>query len=140
MLHEISGFTRLQKEALQGENYNELEVLIAKKQARIEAVDKLDEQFSVYSERLKSTLGIASYDELPERQVPGTKELKDNVSRVFNLLDEIKALEDENTGKVSAEMSKLKDKIKQSNSIKKINTAYNSPMTGLMNNYFDKKK
>ena len=140
MLHEISGFTRLQKEALQSENYNELEVLIAKKQARIEAVDKLDEQFSVYSERLKSTLGIASFDELPQHSIPGTKELKDNVAGVFDLLNEIKSLENENTGKMNADMSKLKDKIKQSNSVKKINRAYNSPQTGIMNHYFDKKK
>ena len=140
MLREISGFTRLQRESLQGENYNELEILIAKKQERIEAVNKLDEQFSVYSSRLMDTLGITSFDHLPEYNVPGTRELKSNVAVILDLLNEIKSLEDENSGKMKAELSNLKGKIKQSNSFKKINTAYNSPKTGITNHYFDKKK
>lgn len=140
LLQEISGFTRLQKEALLAENYNELEILIAKKQARIDAIDKLDEQFSVYSERLKSIVGVSSFDELPQYHIPGTKELKENVAKVFGLLNEIKALESENTGKMNAEISILKDKIKQTNSFKKVNTAYNSPRPVINNHYFDTKK
>lgn len=140
ILHEISGFTRMQREALQGEKYNELEILIARKQERIEAVNKLDEQFAVYSSRLKDIAGITSFDELPRLNIPGTRELKANVSAIFDLLNEIKSIEEENTGKLTDEMSKLKDKIKQSNSFKKVNKAYSPPGTGMTNHYFDKKK
>jgi hypothetical protein len=140
LLQEISGLTRAQKDALQRENYNELEVLIAKKQTKIDAIDKIDEEFSVYSARLKSTLDIESFDDLPQYRVDGTKELKDNVSEVFRLLSEIKSIEDENTGKMNAEMAKLKGKIKAQNSVKRINRAYGSPAAGTMNHYFDTKK
>ena len=60
LLREISGFTRLQKEALSRDDYDEMEILIAKKQARMDATDKLDQQFVVYMEGLKRTLGIDS--------------------------------------------------------------------------------
>ena len=53
LLREISGFTRLQKEALSRDDYDEMEILIAKKQARMDATDKLDQQFVVYMEGLK---------------------------------------------------------------------------------------
>jgi hypothetical protein len=139
MLAEILGFTRMQREALQAERYDDLEVLIARKQERIEAVDKLDEQFAVYSARLKAALGIESFDELPQHGIPGTPELKENVARIMSLLEEIKAIDDENTVRMKDGIAELKGAIQRNNSFKLANKAYNSPKS-VVSNYFDKKK
>lgn len=140
LLREISGFTRLQKEALSRDDYDEMEILIAKKQARMDATDKLDQQFVVYMEGLKRKLGIDSFDQLPSKRIPGTGELKENTVGVLDLLREIKAVDDENTAFLKEKMADVKDRIKKSNSFKKVNAAYFQPRQGLANPYFDEKK
>ena len=85
LLREISGFTRLQKEALSRMTMMKWRFL-SQKQARMDATDKLDQQFVVYMEGLKRTLGIDSLDELPSKRIPGTGELKENTVGVLDLL------------------------------------------------------
>lgn len=139
-LKEMLDLTRLQKEAIAGDDMDELELLIAKKQARMDAVDKLDEQFVVYLEGLKRSLGIKSLDELPAWQIPGATELKENTAAILDVLREIKALDDENTASVKSKMAVLKDKIKQSNDFRKVSAAYLQPGHNLASPYFDQKK
>lgn len=140
LLAEILSYTCLQKEAISQQNHNELEVLISRKQARIEGVDKLDEQFSVYSSRLKSALSIASLEDLPRFDLPGTRELKSQVSQIMATLKEIQIVEQDNNGKVQTELTDLKGKIQQANSFNKVNNAYSAPKGALPAYYFDKKK
>lgn len=65
------------------------EELVDKRQELITAVDKLDEEFHVYTERLKHTLGIQSLDELSRFPVEGRVELKELVGRISGLLEEL---------------------------------------------------
>lgn len=140
MLSEILSYTCLQKEAILQENYNELEILISRKQQRIEAVDKLDDQFSVYSSRLKSMLDIETLEDLPGFGIPGTADLKAYVAKILEILNEINKIEKENNSKVQTELTDLKGKIKQNNSFKQVNNAYSAPKGNLPSYYFDKKK
>jgi len=55
----------------------------------IAEIDKLDEQFHVYTERLKSTLGIHSLEELSTFDLPGRTELKSIVVLITALLGEL---------------------------------------------------
>lgn len=139
-LKEMLDLTRLQKEAIADDDMDELELLIAKKQARMDAVDKLDEQFLVYLQGLKRTLGIKSLDELPAWHIPGAAELKENTAAVLDILREIKVVDDENTAAVKSRMAELKGKISQSNSFRKVSAAYLRPGQNLANPYFDQKK
>ena len=68
---------------------NRQEALVDKRQELIKAVDKLDEEFHVYTERLKQTLGIQSLDELSQFSVEGRQELKEVVARISSLLEEL---------------------------------------------------
>jgi len=140
LLNEILLFSRSQNEVIKGQRYEEMDLLLQEKQKRIDAVDKLDEQFSVYASRLKSLLGIASLEDLPRFGLEGTKTLKENVSRILTLLEQIQVLDQENSSKVQAELSDLKGKIKQNNSLKKINNAYGAPQNSQAAYYFDQKK
>jgi len=140
LLREILDLTRQQKEALASDSLDELEILIAKKQTKMDAVDKLDEQFVVYLEGLKRSLGIKTLDELPAWRIPGATELKENTAAILDVLREIKALDDENTASVKSKMAVLKDKIKQSNDFRKVSAAYLQPGHNLASPYFDQKK
>jgi len=140
LLREILDLTRQQKEALASDSLDELEILIAKKQTKMDAVDKLDEQFMVYLEGLKRRLGIKTLDELPAWRIPGATELKENTAAILDVLREIKALDDENTASVKSKMAVLKDKIKQSNDFRKVSAAYLQPGHNLASPYFDQKK
>lgn len=140
LLREILDLTRQQKEALASDSLDELEILIAKKQTKMDAVDKLDEQFVVYLEGLKRRLGIKTLDELPAWRIPGATELKENTAAILDVLREIKALDDENTASVKSKMAVLKDKIKQSNDFRKVSAAYLQPGHNLASPYFDQKK
>lgn len=140
LLREILDLTRQQKEALASDSLDELEILIAKKQTKMDAVDKLDEQFMVYLEGLKRRLWIKTLDELPAWRIPGATELKENTAAILDVLREIKALDDENTASVKSKMAVLKDKIKQSNDFRKVSAAYLQPGHNLASPYFDQKK
>jgi hypothetical protein len=140
LLNEILLFSRSQCEVIKEQKYEEMDLLIKEKQKRMDAVDKLDEQFAVYSSRLKSQLGISSLEDLPKFGLEGTRTLKENVSGIMELLDQIRAFDQDNSGKIQTELSGLKEKIKTNNSIKKINNAYGAPQNGLPAYYFDKKK
>ncbi|HOQ74935.1 MAG TPA: flagellar protein FlgN [Thermoclostridium sp.] len=140
LLREILDFTRLQKEALSKDDFDKLEILIAKKQARMDAADKLDRQFIKLVEGLKEKMGIKSLDELPFGRIPGTAELKGNTAGVLDLLREIKTVDDENIACMKKKTAVVKDRIKQSSSFRKVSAAYSQPGQGLANPYFDEKK
>jgi len=71
LLKDFLDLTLMQKEALSRDDFDELEILLAKKQAKMDAVDKLDRQFIEIADALKKELGIKSLDELPSKDVPG---------------------------------------------------------------------
>ena len=106
----------------------------------MDAVDKLDEQFLVYLQGLKRTLGIKSLDELPAFQIPGAAELKENTAAVLGILHEIKAVDDENTASMKRKLEEAKDRVNQSNSFRKVSAAYFQRGQNLASPYFDQKK
>jgi hypothetical protein len=140
LLQELLLFTRSQKEIITAGRFEEMDSLIAEKQRRMDAVDKLDEQFLVYSSRLKSALAISSLEELPGFNIPGTSELKACISKIHGVLSEMKTLEDENASQVKKELKETKEKINHSNAFKRVAGAYNPVNSDIPSYYFDKKK
>jgi len=140
LLGEILDLTRRQKEALLRDDFNELEILIARKQAKMDAVDRLDRQFLEHAEGLKKELGIESLEELPSKKISGTVGLKENTAAVLDLLREIKAVDDENTACLKKKMDDTKEKIRQSAGFRKVSAAYFQPRRGLTDSSFDEKK
>lgn len=140
LIEELLLFTRSQRDIIQDGRFEEMDSVIAEKQRRMDAVDKLDEQFVVYSSRLKSALSIASLEELPKFKLPGTAELKACVTKIHSVLSDIKALEDENNTRVKAELKDTREKINHSNAFKKVTGAYYPVKNEIPSYYFDKKK
>lgn len=140
LLNEILLFARSQNEVIKGKRFEEMELLIKEKQQRIDAVDKLDEQFAEYSSRLKEMLSVKSLEELPRFGFPGTKELKEVIENIFQKLNDIKVTDDENISLVKEEMTDIRKRLNSTSNNKRIQGAYNSSVNSITSHYFDEKK
>lgn len=140
LIEELRLFTQNQNEAIRTGRYDDLERLLDDRKLRMDAVDKLDEQFLVYFSRLKSILSIGSLEELPRYNLPGTAELKSSVIKISECLKEIKIVEDENISLIKGELSETKNNIDRSNTFKRVSGAYYPEKNEVPSYYFDKKK
>lgn len=140
LIDEILLFVRSQNEVIKGQRLEEMDLLLTEKQKRMDAVDKLDEQFAVYSSRLKDILSISSFEDLPGFNLPGTQELKIVIENIHQKLKAIKQIDDGNISFVKAEMEDIKEKISNTNTHKRVQGAYYSTQNSATSYFFDKKK
>ena len=140
LIEEILLFTRSQNEVIKASRFEEVDALLGERQKRMDAVDKLDEQFIIFSTQLKTVLSIDSFESLPEYSLPGTVDLKDIVVRIQERLSQIKGIEDENSQLIKKELVDTKDKIDHSNAFKRLSGAYYPSNNEIPSYYFDKKK
>ena len=140
LLDEILLFTKSQNEVIKGQRFDEMDQLLKERQKRMDAVDKLDEQFVVYSERLKEILSLSSLEELPKHDLPGTAELKRVVDSISQILRKTKEIDDENTALVKDEMKVTQGQIKNANNHKRVTGAYYPNQNSGQSYFFDKKK
>jgi hypothetical protein len=140
LLDEILLFTKSQNEVIKGQRFDEMDQLLKERQKRMDAVDKLDEQFVVYSERLKEILSLSSLEELPKHDLPGTAELKRVVDSISQILRKTKEIDDENTALVKDEMKVTQGQIKNANEHKRLTGAYYPNPNSGQSVFFDQKK
>jgi hypothetical protein len=140
LIEEIRVFTLSQNKTIKEGKYEELDTLLEERQNRMDAVDKLDEQFLIFSSKLKSILSLDSLEDLPRHHLSGTSTLKDIVARINERIAEIKRMEDENSALVRNELKETKAKIDHANAFKRVSGAYYPPKTETRSYYFDKKK
>ena len=140
LLDEILLFTRSQNEVIKGQRFDEMDQLLKERQKRMDAVDKLDEQFVVYSTRLKEILSISSFEELPQHNLPGMAELKRAVDSISQNIKKTKEIDDENTALIKDEMKVTQGQIKNANNHKRVTGAYYPNQNSGQSYFFDKKK
>lgn len=120
---------------------NTQELLVDKRQALIESIDKLDEEFHVYSERLKNTLGIQSLDELSRFNVDGRQALKDITLRITHMLEELMDRHNKTSQHLSEKVQRAGEKNILIGKTKQASQAYQpGPSMQSPSVYFDKKK
>lgn len=139
LMDEIMMFTKTQNEVIKDKRFEEVDLLIKERQKRMDAVDKFDEQFVVYSSRLKEMAGVTSFEELPNDEFPGLPELKGIVESIHERIIQLKELDDENTNLVKIEMQNTRNDITNTNAHKRATGAYYPP-SNTTSYYFDKKK
>lgn len=140
LLDEILLFTKSQNEVIKTQRFDEMDQLLKERQKRMDAVDKLDEQFVVYSSRLKEVLSLNSFEELPKHNLPGTAELKRVVDSISQTIKKTKEIDDENTALVKDEMKVTQGQIKNANNHKRVTGAYYPNQNSGQSYFFDKKK
>jgi len=140
LLKDMLYLSELQTSAIQSEDLDTLRQLVDKKQRKIEAIDKLDDEFEIYYERLKATANVKRLDELNVSEFPGAKALKDATSEVLEMAGKIRETEQINNQKCAELKKKLGEQINKARKSRKINDAYNQTINDTQSYYFDKKK
>ncbi len=140
LLKDMLALTQAQTPVIKAEALDELERLINEKQQKIESIDKLDEEFSVYYERLKATANVKKLDDIDARAFPGAKALKERIGEILELVSNISQIEKSNNDKSKELHEQLGSQIKKINQGKRINNAYNPAPPNSTAFFVDKKK
>lgn len=140
MLRAILSLTQAQSAQMNEDGIEKLQKLIDEKQHVIDDINKLDEEFSVYFTRLKTTLKIKSLDELNASGIEGAKHLKEITAGILNLITEISGIEKTNNKKSEELLNELGSEIRKINQGKKVNSTYTAKPVNTASYFIDKKK
>lgn len=140
-LQDMVLLTMAQSEAINEDGLEGLQKLIDDKQKKIEDINKIDEDFNVYFTRLKQQFKINSLSELKAPNIKGVKELQQLIKQIMDLLNEINAIEKQNSDKARKLLDNLGSQIKRINEGKRVSSAYSTDPSSRPPSYFiDKKK
>lgn len=145
ILLDILDLTRKQTEAITEDGLDALNKLIDGKQKKIDEIDKLDEEFGVYFQRLKSTMGISRLDQLDASKLNAAvaekaKSLKSLTAEILDVIKSISELEEINSGKSQELLGEFSKQIRSINQGKKANNAYKPAPYSAPSYFVDKKK
>lgn len=139
-LQELFDLTQNQSVAINDGNVAELNRLVDCKQEKIDSINKLDEEFKAYFERLKSILGVASLELLDAGRVPGAGELRSKVAEIIVLVKKISDIEVANSQAAKKLLSSLGSQVKKLNQGMKLSNAYTPAKLDRGSYFIDKKK
>ncbi|MGE5613321.1 MAG: flagellar protein FlgN [Bacillota bacterium] len=140
LLGEMMTLTEAQASAINADTLDRLQELVEEKQRRIDEIDKLDEEFEIYLDRLKKAYGIKRLDDPDAPAFPQAEKLKEVTGEILSLVSRISEAEKANNVKCRELLEQLGSQIKKINQGKKINNAYNTPPPGVSSFFVDKKR
>lgn len=140
LLKDLLSLTQAQSGTINENQILELQELVDKKKAGIEKIDKLDEEFRVYFQRLKQTLQVKSLDEIDGKKISGVKELQEVIGNIMKLLKGITVIDSENSEKANDLLNSLSGEMKKISQTKKLGSAYTMPVSAPPSYFIDKKK
>lgn len=140
-LEDILFLTRAQSKAIEEDGIENLGKLLDDKQKKINEINKSDEEFYMYYEKIKEKYSVESLENLEISDIKDVKELQEVIGSIKKILQEISGLEKENNEKVKEILEDLSGKIKKINQGKKASNVY-SPDSGTnaVSFFIDKKK
>jgi hypothetical protein len=139
-LQDILTLTEAQSTTITEDGTEHLQQLIDKKQAVIDVINKLDDEFNVYFQRLKSSLNIKSLDELDAFSITEAGQLKKTTGEILGVITAISEIEKQNDIKCKKLLDQLGGEIRKFNQGKKVNTAYVPRPINIPSYFIDKKK
>ena len=143
LLGQVLEETRRQSTVITEDSIEALQKSIDAKQELIDRIDKSDEAFSVYFERLKSIKKVNSLDQLNVHDIDGLSELRQIIEKIVNTLREIENVEQYNNKQAHNVLDKLATEIKKINNGKVATSAYRASKYNAVaatTTYFDTKK
>lgn len=123
-LEDILTLTRAQAKAIEEEGIESLGKLLDDKQKIIDEINKNDEEFYAYYEKIKEKYGVKSLENLETLNTKNTRGLQEVISSIKKTLQEISRLEKENNKKVKETLEDLSSKIRKINQGKKASNVY----------------
>lgn len=144
MIQLLRDAYRQERLSLVDKNMEAFGNVLEDKQRIMTDVNKLDEQFHVYSERLKTEMAISSLEQLTGFYIPGLPDLKGSTSELIGLLQEIEFMHAEDTRLLQGELARTEQLIGQvrkgKSQARQFGRAYFQRPIQTLSVYFDKKK
>lgn len=141
LLHEMFLLSKQQTEAINNEAIDSLQEIIDGRQSLIDRIDRMDEEFNVYYQRLKYENKINGLDELDKlASVEGIATLKKLVAEIMQKLEDISVVDAENKRRAEQLLQGFTVEMQKLSQGKRINSAYKPVATQDQSVYFDRKK
>lgn len=144
LLQKILECSKQQKVALSSNSLNSLLDNIRNKQNVMDEVDIVDQRFHEDFIALKRLLAISSIDQIDASDYPEIFTLKSTVHEIMLLLESIEVLDKENLDEVKTEIDKVKERMREVQSQKRLSHGYRSAAANYGNDmqgfYIDGKK
>jgi flagellar biosynthesis/type III secretory pathway chaperone len=140
LMNGLLKLTEEQAGIISEDSLDQLGRIIAQKQKIIEAVDKLDEEFNVYFDRLKEKLNVDSLEQVKVSDIKGADRLKESVSRILEVVRAASDIDRKNSEKANKLINGLSSSIQKIAGGKKAASAYKPSPAQLPSYFIDKKK
>ncbi len=121
LLNDMLKYTEEQKNAIDKEDIENIDLIINKKDKLIEEIDSLDLQFLTKFSQIKKENNIENIDELDIREYPNLKELKNVVKEISSTLMALFLLDKENNALMKKGLENVKSNLSK---VKKGQKAY----------------
>ncbi|WMM24154.1 flagellar export chaperone FlgN [Tissierella sp. MB52-C2] len=138
ILNEILEITKLQKDFIENEQMEELNEALLTKEKLIEKIDIIDKEFLNLYNQIKMEEQITSLDKIDIQKYSNIKSLKEIVSEINTILNNISIIDKNNTTKMKSNVDKIKSDLKQVKEAKRAYKGYNYEAVGSM--LIDEKK
>lgn len=125
LLIEILSLTKKQKDLIEEDNIDDLGIVLIDKENLMNKIDLLDKDFLSLYNSIKSDEGIDSLEKIDIRKFDNLKSLKDIISEINKILDDISSIDRENKKNMKSNIDKVKLNIKQVKKGKKAYKGYN---------------
>lgn len=137
LLIELLDITEAQRDVIHNMDSEMLMNYITCKQGIIDKIDLLDKEYMEILEILKEELGVKTIENLTDNIYI---ELKDETTKVYDLLQKIQDIEWDNSLKVKAQMEELKVKMQQVKAGKNSIKGYGGAQPTAESFFIDKKR
>lgn len=144
LLSDILDFTQKQTDMIAEDGLDSLGNLIEEKQQKINAIDKLDEEFEIYFQRLKTAMGISKLEQIDEIKLgasaaTGARQLKSLTAEILDIIRRINEIEQLNSEKSKKLLDEFGKEIRNINQGKKVSNAYKPTPISSPSYFLDKK-
>lgn len=139
-LQDMLSLTQKQTETIVEDGIENLQKSIDEKQRIIDAIDKFDEEFNVYFQRLKSILNVTSLADVAASKFEEAAELKDITGKILAIIKEIGDLEKQNNTKAKKLYEGFGEEIRKINAGKRMSSSYAPKKVNSPSFFIDKKK
>jgi len=140
-LEKIALATKIQFEAIEKNDLNELDKLIDEKQKYIDEINILDNDFELIFEKIKDISGLSKLGDVLKSNDDLFIGLKTKIADILKVIEEIKNIENINSKKLSEQKNEIGKKMRELSKGKLAQKSYlGEPMVPPNPAFIDKKK
>lgn len=125
ILLQILELTKTQGNVIENDNMDDLSIILVKKEKLMEEIDVLDREFLSLYNGIKSEEGIDNLEKINIDKYTNIKSLKEIVANINTILNDISAIDRNNTIKMKSNVDKIKSDLKQVKEAKRAYKGYN---------------